>query len=103
MFYNCIYTYQPLLLTVMSSGFVSSNEISNKDEKDKEWKEAYERLNKEPEEKKELEEKDNRPLAEQLYERRQQKEAEFEEKIKLSSECIYISGYGPYSSISRSV
>lgn len=96
MFYNCIYTYQPLLLTVMSSGFVSSNEIPNKEEKDKEWKEAYERLNKEPEEKKELEEKDNRPLAEQLYERRQQKEAEFEDKIKLSSAYICRATYRQY-------
>ncbi|TIB99212.1 hypothetical protein E3Q18_01643 [Wallemia mellicola] len=82
----CIDNGLMIAQAVMSSGFVSSNEISNKDEKDKEWKEAYERLNKEPEEKKELEEKDNRPLAEQLYERRQQKEAEFEEKIKLSNQ-----------------
>lgn len=80
----------------MSSGFVSSNEISNTEEKDKEWKEAYERLNKEPEEKKELEEKDNRPLAEQLYERRQQKEAEFEDKIKLSSAYICRVTYRQY-------
>lgn len=68
----------------MSSGFVSSGSVNVKDS-DKEWKEAYERLQKEPEEEEEKEEQDKRPLAEQLHERKAQKEAEFEEKTKFSS------------------
>lgn len=69
----------------MSSGFVSSGSVNSKDG-DKEWKEAYERLQKEPEENKAKEEEDKRPLAEQLYERKAEKDAEFEQKTKFSSE-----------------
>ncbi|TIB66687.1 hypothetical protein E3P77_02099 [Wallemia ichthyophaga] len=62
-----------------------SGSVNSKDG-DKEWKEAYERLQKEPEENKAKEEEDKRPLAEQLYERKAEKDAEFEQKTKFSNQ-----------------
>lgn len=74
----------------MSSGFISQNDINKQDdhreenEKDRKWREAYERLNNDDSSKNnEYTDSDkNKSLAEIMSERKQQKYQELEDKSK---------------------